>query len=224
VAVFVGCVAGGYEGTLRVALQRLCTATGVGLAIPRSQACCGSLHAHAGNAADANALAARNRAAFGTTGTVLTLASGCHEAVADALRDTADTLDALDFLAARADRLRFRASPGRIALHLPCTQRNVVKSVAATRALLARVPGLEVVELDSGVPPHGMGCCGAAGTRMLVDPARAAAYRQPLLDQLGTIGATRLLSANIGCRLHFANGTRLPVQHPLEFLAECLEP
>ena len=32
--------------------------------------------------------------------------------------------------------------------------------------------------------------------------------------------ATRLLSANIGCRLHLANGTRVPVQHPLEFLAE----
>ena len=32
----------------------------------------------------------------------------------------------------------------------------------------------------------------------------------------------RLLGANIGCRLHFTNGTRMPVQHPLEFLAQCL--
>ena len=187
--------------------------------VPPGQACCGSLHAHAGNSTDADRLAARNRTALGDTGTVLTLASGCHEAVAEALRGAATTCDALDFLAQHADRLRFRPNGERIALHLPCTQRNVVGSDVATRALLARVPGLDIVDLDAG-----FGCCGAAGTQMLVDPERAAAYRSPLLEQLEATGATRLLSANIGCRLHFANGTRLPVQHPLEFLAECLEP
>lgn len=224
VAMFVGCVASTYESALRAALQQLCAATGVDVTIPRGQTCCGSLHAHAGNEATANTLAARNRAAFGNAGTVLTLASGCHEAVADALRGTVGAFDALDFLAARIDQLHFRARAERIALHLPCTQRNVVKNVAATRALLARVPGLEVVELDAGPLHQGMGCCGAAGTRMLLDRERAAAYRQPLLEQLEATGATRLLSANIGCRLHLANGTRLHVQHPLEFLAECLEP
>jgi glycolate oxidase iron-sulfur subunit len=192
---------------------------GITAVVPRDQACCGSLHAHAGNAAAAEALAARNRKALGDTGTVLTLASGCHEAIAKAMHGLADTRDALDFIARHSDRLRFRATRARIALHLPCTQRNVVGSDLATRALLARVPGLEIVDLDAG-----FGCCGAAGTQMLSDPEGAAAYRRPLLEQLAATGATRLLSANIGCRLHFANGTRLPVQHPLEFLAECLEP
>ena len=69
----------------------------------------------------------------------------------------------------------------------------------------------------------GHGCCGAAGTRMVDDPARAAAFRAPLLAQFAASGATRLLSANIGCRLHLGNGTPMPVQHPLEFLAACLD-
>ena len=219
VALFVGCVADVYEAALRTAMRKLCAQAGITTVTPQGQACCGSLHAHAGNAAAANALAARNRAAFGATGTVLTLASGCHEAVAAALHGLADTRDALDFIAQHGDRLRFRATPARIALHLPCTQRNVVRSDVAARALLARVPGLDIVDLDAG-----FGCCGAAGTQMLSDPERAAAYRRPLLEQLDATGAARVLSANIGCRLHFANGTRLPVQHPLEFLAECLEP
>jgi glycolate oxidase iron-sulfur subunit len=217
VAVFVGCVADAYESALRAALRRLCTAAGIALTFPPAQTCCGALHAHAGNAAAAHALATANRAAFADATTVLTLASGCHEAVAQALQGTTPVRDALDFLARRTDPLRFRATRERIALHLPCTQRNVVKSDAATRALLARVPGLEVVELDPG-----LGCCGGAGSQMLTDPARAAAFRQPLLDQFASSGATRLLSANLGCRLHLANGTRLPVQHPLEYLAECL--
>jgi glycolate oxidase iron-sulfur subunit len=219
VALFVGCVAEAYEANLRRALLKLCATAGITAVVPSDQACCGSLHAHAGNATAAEALAARNRAAFGDAGTVLTLASGCHEAVAGALQGVADTRDALAFIAQHGHRLRFRATPARIALHLPCTQRNVVGSDVATRALLARVPGLDIVDLDAG-----FGCCGAAGAQMLTEGERAAAYRRPLLEQLEATGATRLLSANIGCRLHFANGTRMPVQHPLEFLAECLEP
>lgn len=215
-ALFIGCVAQPYETGLRDALGQLCAAAGVALAIPGQQGCCGALHAHAGNTAERERLAARNRAAFSAAGTVVTLASGCHEAVADSLRGVA-TVDAIAYLHRRASALRFRRCDERVALHLPCTQRSVVKSVAALRALLAQVPGLQVVELSAG---HG--CCGAAGTQMLLDPARADAYRAPLIEQFERSGASRLLSANIGCRLHLANATRMPVEHPLELLARCL--
>ncbi len=232
VALFIGCIADSYETGLRSAVSGLCAELGIALYAAAGQTCCGSLHAHAGNTVAAEKLASQNRRGFAGFRHVLTLASGCHEAVANALQGVSTVTDAIDFLAEHGERLRFRECRERIALHLPCTQRNVVKSDAATRTLLARVPGLTVVELDAGPLQTGilqtgqlqrsMGCCGAAGTQMLIDPARAAEFRRPLLDQLAASGATRLLSANIGCRLHFANGTRLPVQHPLEFLAECL--
>jgi glycolate oxidase iron-sulfur subunit len=214
VALFRGCVAGPYEADLRSATARLCAAVGVALVEPAGQGCCGALHAHAGDVATAARLAARNARAFAGARHVLTLASGCHEAVAGAMPAGTEAQDAIAFLAARADELPLRECRERVALHLPCTQRNVVRSVAATRTLLARVPGLEVVELDAG-----FGCCGAAGTQMATDPLRAAQFRAPLLAQLAASGATRLLSANIGCRLHFANSAAVPVQHPLEFLA-----
>lgn len=217
VALFLGCVARGYEASLRDAVVRLCAATGVQVEVPASQACCGALHAHAGNTAGADQLADANRAAFRDRRTALTLASGCHDALGGALPGMTSAVDAIAFLHARLAHLRFRERRERIALHLPCTQRNVVKSVPAVRGLLASVPGLEVIELTAGY-----GCCGAAGAQMLLEPARAASYRQPLLEQFERSGATRLLSANIGCRLHFANATDAPVQHPLEFLASCL--
>lgn len=223
ISVFTGCIARAYEPAVRSALSRLCAAAGVSIQIPDDQTCCGALHAHAGNDAASAKLAATNRTAFADAQMVLTLASGCHESLSQSLAGASNTVDALDFLAARAEALRFRDTHERIALHLPCTQRNVVKSDVATRALLARVPGLEVIELDADPLQQGMGCCGAAGTQMLTAPERANVFRQPLLDQFQASGATRLLSANIGCRLHFANGTRLPVQHPLEFLATCLD-
>ncbi|MBT2745074.1 MULTISPECIES: (Fe-S)-binding protein [unclassified Lysobacter] len=218
VGLFVGCVAQAYESPLRAALARLCGALGVELDPVAGQGCCGALHEHAGNRDSAARLAAGNRAAFAGHDTVLTLASGCHDGVARALGGGVRTVDALSFLGERAAALRWRATPQRVALHLPCTQRNVVKSVPALRRLLAGVPGLEVIELDAGY-----GCCGASGTQMFADPGRAAEYRAPLIEQFLRSGATRLLSANIGCRLHLGNGTTAPVQHPLEFLAQCLE-
>ena len=214
-AVFIGCIAQQYEGPARAALATLLDAVGLRATFPAAQTCCGALHAHGGDTATALRLEAENLHAFARAEVVLTLASGCHEAVADAVGER--VVDASVFLAQHADALCFVPRRERVALHLPCTQRNVVRSDVALHDLLARVPELEVVVIDAG-----FGCCGAAGTQMLTDPARAARFRQPLLDQLAASGATRLLSANIGCRLHLANGTALPVQHPLEFLSECL--
>ena len=217
VALFTGCVARPYETRLREAVRRLCAASGIDVHVPVQQTCCGALHAHAGNTDESELLATRNRAAFSNCSAVLTLATGCHEAVAHSLRNTSATEDAIAFVHQHAATLRFRECNERVALHLPCTQRNVVKSVAATRALFNGVPGLTVIELTAGY-----GCCGAAGAQMLLDPARADAYRQPLVEQFERSGATRLLSANIGCRLHLANAIEKPVQHPLEFLASLI--
>ncbi|TXI50465.1 MAG: (Fe-S)-binding protein [Lysobacter sp.] len=215
VAVFVGCFAEHYEGPARAALARLLAALGIDAAFPDHPSCCGALHAHAGDTDRAATLSRAVSVDFASADIVLSLASGCHGALGETLGERA--VDALAFLAQRADALSFSPCRERIALHVPCTQRTVAKSDDALRRLLARVPDLELVALDAG-----FGCCGAAGTQMLTDPERAARFRRPLLDPLAGSGATRLLSANIGCRLHLANGTEIPVQHPLEFLAERL--
>lgn len=222
IALFTGCVARPYEAGLRSGLIDCLAAMGIDIAEPAAQNCCGSVHAHAGNEEAASALARQNRDAFAGAETVLTLASGCHESVAQSLDGAAQVVDAIEFLEAqvraRAAELRWRRCDERVALHLPCTQRNVVRSVASLRRLLSAVPGLQVIELD-----RGLGCCGAAGVQMLAEPQRADEYRAPLLEQLHESGATRLLSANIGCRLHLAAGTGVLVQHPLEFLAGLVE-
>lgn len=215
-AVFLGCVARRYDGGTHAALARLCRAAGIEAVVPVGQTCCGALHAHAGNTGEAGRLGQRNRAAFAAGVPVLTTATGCHEAIADALADHAPVRDASAFLLERAGGLRFRETRARVALHLPCTQRAVVRSDAAVRALLARIPGLDLVVLPD------TGCCGAAGTYMFDQPDRAAALRRPLLEAYAASGASLLLSANIGCRLHLANGMPVRVQHPLEFLAEHL--
>jgi glycolate oxidase iron-sulfur subunit len=217
VALFRGCVARRYDATTHAAVARLCRVAGFDVTVPSAQTCCGALHEHAG-AIDVGAeLAQRNRMAFAEDVPVLSSATGCHEALADALKDHAPVRDACDFLLPHVKALRFRPARTRIALHVPCTQRAVVRRHSALRALLARIPELDIVELPD------TGCCGAAGTYMFDQPERAAALRRPVLDALAVSGATVLLSANIGCRLHVAmGGANMPIRHPLEFLADHL--
>lgn len=216
VALFTGCIARAHESPARAALARLLGAAGIAVEVPGGQGCCGTAAAHAGDTSGAAALAAANQRAFAGAGTVLCLASGCQDALARSLEGIAATEDAILAVERIADRLAFRPATGRIALHLPCSQRAVVRSDAALRRLLARIPQLDLVELPD------TGCCGAAGLHQLAEPGRAAALRAPLLDALAASGAARLLSSNIGCRLHLAGGTTIPVQHPIEFLAEHL--
>jgi glycolate oxidase iron-sulfur subunit len=215
-ALFTGCIAGSYESAARASLIRLLSAVGIKAWITPDQTCCGTAARHAGMVAQSESLAAANRAAFSKAGLVLTLASGCHDRLQQCLTGTAKVQDALSYLAEHAASLRFRSAASlRVALHLPCSQR-VNGDDAALRRLLALVPDLEVVELPD------TGCCGAAGLHMLAEPERSAALRAPLLAALANSGASQLLSANIGCRLHLGNGSNLPIRHPVELLAEHL--
>ena len=223
--LFRGCIARRYDADVHDALHRLCSAAGIMLIEPASQTCCGALHAHAGNADAAAALAACNRVAFAADAPVLSTATGCHESLAQSLgRDTVH--DAAEFLLQHVDALRFHPANRRVALHIPCTQRSVVRSDGALRALLKKIPALSVIELPD------TGCCGAAGVHMLEFPERARALRQPLLDAFAASGADVLITANVGCRLHLQTGVEqagtqtgrtITIRHPLAFLADYLD-
>lgn len=232
VALFLGCLGRHYDADTASAAIRLLNRLGFEVHVPHNQTCCGALHRHAGAREAADALAQRNRLAFVTTIkpiAILTLASGCHESIAQGFAlDAASppVHDLFDFLAADAqfERLRFRAAKtgARVALHLPCTQRNVLRNAAKIAPMLARVPGLEVVALPE------TGCCGAAGSHMLTEPTRADALRGPLLDAVAASDAATLCTSNVGCRMHLAVGLKtrglaVPIRHPIELLAEHLE-
>jgi glycolate oxidase iron-sulfur subunit len=224
--LFLGCLARRLDQPVQDAALAVLTRLGWEVRIPPAQGCCGALHRHAGAAAGEAALRAGNRQAFATHGldAAIVSASGCFENVALALADGGPPVhELLAFIAAdtELDRLALRRLPARVILHTPCTQASVVRAPGAAAALLRRIPGLDVL------PTGGHGCCGAAGSQMLLDPERAARLRTPLIDAARDSAATQLLSGNIGCRLHLqagldAAGLPLTTRHPIELLAEAL--
>ncbi len=213
-AVFSGCIADTYETTARSALIRLLAAAGIAADVPQTQVCCGQAALHGGRSAEAIRLSEHNRHALRDYERLLVLASGCLSALQDQIG--IPVIDAGVFLAQHAGKLRFESAAGlRVAVHTPCSA-AFNGGQAAVLELLDLIPDLEVHALADA------GCCGAAGLHQIARPARAALMRAPVLEAAETLRVDVLLSANIGCRLHLANGTSVPVRHPLEFMAQFL--
>lgn len=223
-ALFTGCVG---DITDRAVLQdavRLFSASGVTVAIPPAQGCCGALHQHGGLPKAAAERAARNAKAFSDCDTVLPLATGCGAALRD-LGGPTLTPKVRDLCAALAEALdaqppRFAPQTLRVGIHTACTQANVFGGQTAIRQLLARIPGITLMDLAPA-----SGCCGAAGTAFITQPQQAAQLLQPKLDAAAEVDV--VVSANIGCALHLLAGLRgqgrtVPVLHPISLLAQAL--
>jgi glycolate oxidase iron-sulfur subunit len=229
VTLFRGCVASVYERDTHAAARVLLEALGYDVRIPNGTPCCGALARHAGEeaAADRQSESARRALAEAGAATVLVTATGCFGDLRDHASGSSGPAicDILAFLARDAElaRLRFRPLDARAALHLPCTQVNVVGEIASIRSLLARIPGLTVLDLP--LQPR---CCGAAGSYFVEHPAIAERLRTEKLAQVDAERPDLVLTTNIGCRIHLANGLRErsaapPVLHPLALLAQQLE-
>lgn len=231
VALFATCTGPLVEPETLDAAVRVLSRAGCDVAVPAGQGCCGALHQHAGSAAAARACAERNLEAFAGAEAVVGIASGCTAQLLDyariepgpaALAFSPKVRDVVAFVAEHPGLapLAFEPLRARVLVHTPCTLRNVVKAPGATRALLSRIPGLTLLDMDGG-------CCGAAGSAMLDQPQMADTLLQPALAQIAAARPDYVVSANVGCALHLAAGLRrvgltVPVWHPVRLLARQL--
>ncbi len=229
VGLLLGCVASLWDADTLSAAIDLLTRCGYEVVVPREQGCCGALAWHDGRRGRGRDQARALVAAFSEVEAVLSTATGCTahlrdygrvlgEAGADFARRVAEVGEWLE----RGRLGPWVETPARVALHVPCTQANVLRRPDLYRALLEGLPGVDVVPLTAG---HG--CCGAAGSRVLHEPDQARALRAPLLEAVRSMAVDEVLTANVGCRLHLAAGLReagvdIPVRHPLAFLADRL--
>jgi glycolate oxidase iron-sulfur subunit len=185
--------------------------------------CCGALHAHQGRggaaARRATALQAK-AAAFGVE-RLLTLNPVCAAAMRDANPGCpADELCSFLVDAQALSELEFRPLPVPVAVHLPCTQESLGWRGDALAVLLARIPGLQPLPLET---PHG--CCGAAGLHGVLHPSAAAVLRTPLAARADAATVEYLVSSNPGCAQHIAAGCRSArprIAHPVALLAQQL--
>jgi Fe-S oxidoreductase len=110
--------------------------------------------------------------------------------------------------------LQMRSGPAQILLHGHCHQKSM-GLVASAKALLERVPGARVTDLDAG-------CCGMAGSfgyaRDHFEVSRTIGERK-LLPAARAMGANDVLvAAGTSCRQQVADFTDARALHPAELL------
>jgi glycolate dehydrogenase iron-sulfur subunit len=231
-----GCIQDAVFRTHNEATLRCLTRQGAEVAIPRAQRCCGALHAHAGEHATAVELAKRAIEVFEAAGGehVIVNTSGCGAhmksygaLLADdpawrdrAARFAARVRDVSEFLAAEPLRGPLRPVRRRVTYHDPCHVVHGQKVRTQPRALLAQIPGLEVVELREAD-----WCCGSAGTYNLTQPEMATRLQERKVANIVATGAQAVVTANPGCIIQIAQGlgargARVEVKHIVEILDE----
>ncbi|MFP4640531.1 MAG: (Fe-S)-binding protein [Guyparkeria sp.] len=223
IGLFIGCTGEAMNANAARAAREVLAALGYRVITPREQVCCGAMHVHGGEPDPAEALRERNARVFLDAGVneVVVLGTACRSELA-ALESSHDLRirEVTEWLLETdpADWPAMQTPGWRIAIHTPCSQRNHLGQAGATRALLERIPGLELVEIDGNER-----CCGAAGMHVLLYPEQARTLRAPKLASIASLAPDFVVSANVGCATHLAGGTDVPVIQPVELLAAAFE-
>jgi glycolate oxidase iron-sulfur subunit len=217
VGLLTGCIQQVVFGPQNRATARVLARNGVEVVVPRDQACCGALHAHAGEHDTALALARRTVAVFerAEVDHVVVNTSGCgaHMKSYDTLlagdpawaeraaRLAARVRDISEFLAGESLRGPLAPVPRTVTYHDPCHVAHGQKIRAQPRALLAQVPGLRVVELAEAD-----WCCGSAGIYNLTQPEMAGRLLERKVAHIQATGADAVVTSNPGCIIQIAQG------------------
>ncbi|WP_303909310.1 (Fe-S)-binding protein [Thiohalomonas denitrificans] len=231
VVLFAGCTGRVLEPDTLGAALRLLNRVGYAVYLPKAAMCCGALELHAGEVAGAEGAMRRSAELLAAyeADAVIGIASGCTGVLSEmeswlgpeAKLLTGRVHEITAFLAEQdLGELRAALPEGQIAVHEPCSQRNVLHGGGSTLRFLERL-GIPASPL-----PGNDQCCGAAGEYMLTHPESADALRRPKVESLREQGIRYLVSANVGCALHIAAGARgenltTEVLHPV-VLAERL--
>ena len=237
VALLLGCVMRASYGDVHTATARVLAHLGVEVIDTPGQTCCGALHAHAGDKAEAVRLAKLNVAALERADVILVNAAGCGAH----LRSYAHLLEGRPNWAERAAALASRvrdvseymqtivgdATLGDLGMRVtyqdPCHLAHAQGIRAEPRALLSKVRGLELVEMAGADV-----CCGSAGYYNLAQPEYAERLLEPKIDAILATRPDAVVTGNPGCMLQLAAGLRsrgrgdIPVLHIIEVLDRAL--
>jgi glycolate oxidase iron-sulfur subunit len=224
--LYTGCVGRYLDADAHGAAVRVLQHLGYGVEVPGKERCCGALHRHDGYPdAAARELAASRRSFARVDQTpVLGMASACtaelrrDPELAPVVRDICRFLADLPW----PEERRPRAFSGRVWVHIPCSQANLLTDSHAAMDLLRLIPDVQLAEL-----PHNPTCCGAAGAYLLRQPAVARALLEDKLTAMRREQAEIVVTTNTGCAAHLRGGIaqagmRVEVCHPVELLARQL--
>ncbi|RIW34239.1 (Fe-S)-binding protein [Bacillus salacetis] len=218
VAFFSGCLMDTMFLPTNDATTKLLQLAGCEIVIPKSQTCCGALHAHSGEKQDAKELAKKNIEAFeeDEIDYIITNAGGCGALLTEynhllddepqwndrALRFSEKIKDLSSILVELAfHKQDLKLEDQVVTYQDSCHLKNVQKTFMQPRMLLESIEGAVYTEMkDAGR------CCGSAGIYNIVEPEMSMKILDYKMEQARAAKATTIVTANPGCLLQMKLG------------------
>jgi glycolate oxidase iron-sulfur subunit len=234
--VLEGCVQAAATPNTNAATARVLDRLGISLVTARAAGCCGALSYHLGDHDDGLKFMRRNVDAWwpaleGGVEAIVMTASGCGALVkeygallcedaryADKARRISDAAkDVSEILAAEnLEPLKLRRAQPKIAVHCPCTLQHAQRLPDIVDAILSRLG----FELAATKEPHL--CCGSAGAYSVLERDLGTRLLGRKLAALSMDSPDAIVTANVGCQLHLASASSVPVRHWIELIDEAI--
>lgn len=234
VALLTGCVQSVFFSRTNDASVRVLAENGCEVLVPQGQGCCGALSVHSGRLSEGRDFARRlietfeslevdavivNSAGCGSTmkeyGEILGDDPEFAERAAELSRKTKDIMEFLDETGLSGD---LKPLDLRVTYQDACHLGNAQRVKEQPRAVIRRIPGVELVELSESDL-----CCGSAGIYNLVEPGMSARLLERKMGHVKSTGVDILLAGNPGCLLQVQKGIKqhglqIKTAHPIELL------
>ncbi len=233
VAILAGCAQQVLAPDINAATVRVLTRNHFEVIVPEGQGCCGALAWHVGQGDEAIKSAKRVIDTLpGDVDALIINAAGCGSAIkeyplllagtdyeARARELAAKSVDISVFLQRiELEPIPRLSAPLRLAYHDACHLAHAQGVRSAPRALLGRIPGLEVVSIADADT-----CCGSAGTYNIEQPEIAASLGKRKANAILDTRAAIVASGNIGCLVqiekHLRKSTdRVTILHTVQVI------
>ncbi len=233
--VLAGCVQSTATPNTNAATTRVLARLGIELISVKEAGCCGAVNYHMAAVNDGLNDMRRNIDTWwplisgAEPEAIVSTATGCGAVLADygnllahdpayaskAARVSELYKDISEILLAEdLPKLTPARSLGKIAVHTPCSMSHALKLPDNISAILQQA-GFDLAETtDKHL------CCGSAGTYSILQPDVSQRLLNSKIQALNIDQPTVIATANVGCQLHLASESQIPVRHWIELLDE----
>ena len=238
IAFMATCLVDLMRPSVGFAAVKLLEDAGCDVRVPQGQTCCGQPAWNSGDRAGAKRLARRTIAEFEDYDAVVLPSGSCAATI---IKDYPEMFSPGDRWRARAEKLAAKTfeitafladvlpdakvaatapeGVAKVTYHDSCSGLRSLGIKAQPRALLDKVPGLEVVEMTEAEV-----CCGFGGTFCVKYPAISERMVSDKARHAADTGAELLLAGDLGCLLNMAGrltreGRPVKARHVVEVLA-----
>lgn len=226
-----GCVQPSATPLTHAAAARVLDKLGITLLSVAASSCCGALSHHLNAEQEAQTFARQNIDAWwphieaGAEAIVIT-ASACTVMVKDyhhllqhdplytekAMKVSTLCRDLVEILQQEDLSQLTHHAHNKIAVHAPCTLQHGQQLNGALENILSR-SGFSLTKV-----PDAHLCCGSAGTYSLLQAELSQQLLSQKLNALNSGQPDYIVTANVGCQMHLASQSNIPVKHWIELL------